>query len=59
MGKLDAQLQQLSTAVPAEELVELIDRRFRRERLNLLRTMRQEKHLLNKASCHYSINHIL
>lgn len=35
--------------MPAEELVELIDRRFRRERLNLLRTMRHEQHLLNKV----------
>ncbi|CAK9032776.1 Hypothetical protein SCF082_LOCUS20216 [Durusdinium trenchii] len=49
LGKLDAQLQHLSTSVPADQLIELIQRRSRVERLNMKRTMRHEGHLLHKA----------
>ncbi|CAK9019216.1 unnamed protein product [Durusdinium trenchii] len=50
LGKLDAQLQHLSTSVPADQLIELIQRRSRVERLNMKRTMRHEGHLLHKAA---------
>ncbi|CAJ1395381.1 unnamed protein product [Effrenium voratum] len=50
LGKLDTQLQQLSTSVPAEQLVALLWRRGRGERLRLRRVMHHEGKLLHKAA---------
>eukprot|EP00434_Breviolum_minutum_P002240 symbB.v1.2.001973.t1/scaffold78.1/size345887/10 len=50
LGKLDAQLQQLSTSVPAEEIIDLIQRRSRTEQRNMKRTMKHEGYLLHKAA---------
>eukprot|EP00435_Cladocopium_sp_Y103_P027948 s1431_g6.t3 len=50
LGKLDAQLQQLSTSVPAEQIIDLIERRGRTERMDMKRTMKHEGYLLHKAA---------
>mmetsp|Transcript_82473 Transcript_82473/g.168084 ORF Transcript_82473/g.168084 Transcript_82473/m.168084 type:complete len:336 (-) Transcript_82473:58-1065(-) len=50
LGKLDAQLQQLSTSVPAEQIIDLIQRRGRTERMDMKRTMKHEGYLLHKAA---------
>lgn len=50
LGKLDAQLQQLSTSVPAEQIIDLIQRRGKTERMALKRAMKHEGYLLHKAA---------